>query len=198
MRRFTLLSLFAVLLMAPIAAFAHTGEGLTADFGHGFVHPLFGIDHLLAMVAVGLFAGQLGGRALGAVPVAFVGIMALGGALGAAHVPLPAVEIAIALSVVVLGGVITFRVKTPVVLAMALVGLFAVFHGHAHGAEMPEMAASLAYGLGFMLATAMLHGVGIGAGFLATRLADSKGSIAIRYAGSATSVAGLALLIGAV
>ena len=158
-----LLSLAAALLMlAATAAQAHTGVGGTAGFAHGFAHPLGGIDHVLVMVAVGLFAAQLGGRALWLVPLSFVSVMMAGGALGMAGVAMPFVEIGIGLSVVVLGLAVAFGLHLPTAAAMALVGLFAIFHGHAHGAEMPESASGLAYGAGFVLATALLHALGIG------------------------------------
>lgn len=188
----------ALALLFPAVAFAHTGQGGTAGFAHGFTHPIFGVDHVLAMVAVGLFAGQLGGRALWLVPAAFVGVMALGGALGVAGVTVPAVEFGIALSVVVLGAVVAFRLKAPVVLAMLLVGGFAVFHGHAHGTEMPEAMAGMTYGVGFMLATALLHGAGIGLGYVAATLADAKGALVVRGVGGAMSVFGLVILAGAI
>ena len=159
------LALLAALL-APSVALAHTGVGEAGGFSHGFMHPIGGVDHVLAMVLVGVFAWQLGGRALWLVPATFVVVMALGGAVGVGGIELPLVEIGIALSVVVLGAAVAFGVKAPVAAAMAIVGLFAVFHGHAHGAEMPETAAGAAYGLGFMLGTGLLHLVGIGLGDL--------------------------------
>ncbi len=140
---FRLLSLAAALLTAAAtAAHAHTGVGSTAGLLHGFAHPLGGIDHVLVMVAVGLFAAQLGGPALWLVPLSFVSLMILGGIFGMAAVGLPFVEIGIGLSVVVLGFAVAFRLHIPIALAMALVGLFAIFHGYAHGAEMPESASS--------------------------------------------------------
>lgn len=198
MSRTLVASLFALALLIPAVAFAHTGQGATAGFAHGFAHPIFGVDHVLAMVAVGLFAGQLGGRALWMVPAAFVGVMAVGGALGVAKMAVPGVEIGIALSVVVLGAAVAFRLKAPVALAMALVGAFAVFHGHAHGTEMPETAAGVAYGIGFMLATSLLHGAGIGLGYVAAKLADAKGALVVRGLGGAMSVFGLVILAGAI
>ena len=169
--------LAAVALLAPTAALAHTGVGDTSGFGHGFGHPISGMDHVLAMVMVGVFAAQLGGRALWLVPATFVAVMALGGALGAAGVDVPFVETGIALSVIVLGAVVALNVKAPVAAAMGLVGLFAVFHGHAHGAEMPEDAGGLAYAAGFMLATALLHATGLGFGVAigALRLSGDQG-----------------------
>ncbi len=142
--------------MAGVAE-AHTGVGSTIGFTHGFMHPLSGIDHMLAMVAVGLFAARLGGSALWLVPSAFVAMMAVGGFLGISGVELPFVEIGIAASVIVLGAAVALDFNLPTAAAMALVGFFALFHGHAHGAEMPETANGLTYGIGFMLATALLH-----------------------------------------
>ena len=150
----------------PSIASAHTGVGDTAGFSHGFLHPLTGLDHVLAMVMVGIFAWQLGGRALWLVPTTFVALMAVGVALGVTGIGVPFVEAGIALSVIVLGAIVALRVRAPVAAAMAVVGLFAIFHGHAHGSEMPESAADIAYGMGFMLATALLHAAGIGLGFL--------------------------------
>ena len=187
-------------LAASVAAgpaLAHTGVGDTAGFAHGVLHPLTGLDHLLAMVAVGLIAVQIGGRALLLVPLSFLGMMMVGGALGAAGVGLPHVELAIALSVVVLGAAVAFRLAMPVAAAMALVGIFAVFHGHAHGAEMPETASGLVYGLGFIAATALLHAVGIGLGLSVGRLDRVGGRPVMRLAGAAFAAAGLGLLAGA-
>lgn len=186
----------AAIALMPGIALAHTGVGDTSGFSHGFVHPLTGIDHLLAMMMVGVFAWQLGGRALWLVPLTFVLVMAIGGAFGVAGVSIPFVETGIALSVIVLGAAVAFRLSMPVAIAVALVGLFAVFHGHAHGEEMPENAAGLAYGLGFMLATAALHLAGIGLGFLIGRIADERGPAVVRITGGVVAVAGLALLGG--
>src|SRR5689334_1037308 len=141
------LPIAALLVLIPSIAYAHVGVGDTSGFVHGFSHPLGGIDHILAMVAVGAFAAHLGGRALWLVPLTFVSVMALAGLAGMAGVGLPYVEIGIAMSVVVLGLVIALRLSLPTVAAMALVGFFAIFHGHAHGAEMPDSASGLAYGV---------------------------------------------------
>jgi urease accessory protein len=183
--------------LAPSLAFAHTGVGPTQGFAHGFMHPVSGIDHILAMVTVGVFAWQLGGRALWAVPAAFVAVMALGGALGMAGIGLPFVELGIALSVVVLGAVVALGVKPPLAAAMGLVGLMAIFHGHAHGAEMPENAGGLVYGLGFMVGTALLHLAGIGIGFAIGLLGDRFGAVWVRAAGAAVCASGVALVLGA-
>jgi urease accessory protein len=132
-------------------AFAHTGVGDTAGFVHGFIHPIGGLDHVLAMVAVGLFAALLGGRALWLVPFSFVSMMAVGGALGMGGVALPFAEFGIGLSVVAFGVAVAFRLHMPIAVAMALAGFFAVFHGHAHGAEMPDTASGFEYAAGFLL-----------------------------------------------
>ena len=186
----------ATAILTPAVAFAHTGVGDTSGFVHGFGHPISGLDHILAMVMVGIFAWQLGGRALWLVPTTFVLIMAVGGALGIAGIGVPFVEIGIALSVVVLGAIVAFNVKAPVAAAMGLVGLFAIFHGHAHGAEIPEDAGGVAYAAGFMIATALLHLAGITAGFLIGRAGERYGSLVMRVAGGFATVAGLGLLIG--
>jgi urease accessory protein len=191
------LSVIAVsMAMMPTVALAHTGVGGTAGFSHGFMHPLTGIDHVLAMMMVGVFAWQLGGRALWLVPITFVLIMAVGGTLGVAGIGVPLVEAGIALSVIVLGAIVALRLKAPVAIAMAVVGLFAMFHGHGHGSEMPENTAGMAYGLGFMIATALLHLGGIAIGFLIGRIGDERGPVFVRATGAVAAVAGLAILGG--
>lgn len=184
------------LVLMPSMALAHTGLGDTSGFLHGFGHPITGLDHILAMVMVGLFACQLGGRALWLVPSTFVLVMAFGGALGIAGINVPFVEIGIALSVIVLGAVVALGVKAPIAVAMAVVGFFAIFHGHAHGAEMPEDAGGLAYGLGFVVATALLHAVGIGIGYAIGRAGERHGDLVVRASGGVASVAGLGILTG--
>jgi urease accessory protein len=186
----------ALLALAPSAALAHTGVGTTTGFFHGFEHPVAGLDHVLAMVAVGILAWQLGGRAVWAVPATFVVVMALGGALGMAGIGVPFVELGIGLSVVALGAAVAFDVKAPVAAAMAVAGLFAIFHGHAHGAEMPEDAAGYAYGLGFMLGTALLHLAGLGVGFAIGRAAEARGRLAVQAVGGAICLAGIAIVTG--
>jgi urease accessory protein len=165
------LALLAALV--PAAASAHIGIGSTLGFAHGFTHPLSGLDHILAMVAVGTFAAKLGGRALWAVPLTFMALMVFGGALGMAGITLPFVEAGIALSVVVLGLAVAIRLEWPIAAAMALVGAFAIFHGHSHGTEMPLDTAGAQYALGFVTATGLLHlaglGIGLGIGAAGTR-----------------------------
>jgi urease accessory protein len=197
MKRFLQLA-FLVAFLAPTAALAHTGVGDTSGLMPGFMHPLGGLDHQLAMILVGIFAYQLGGRALWLVPLTFVAVMAFGGFLGIAGIPAPFVELGIALSVVALGAIVAFGVKAPVALAMGIVGLFAIFHGHAHGSEMPMDAFGLDYGLGFMLATTVLHAVGIGIGFVIGMTTKSLGNNVYRVAGGLASVTGVTILLGVI
>ena len=187
----------AMVVLTPAVAFAHTGVGDASGFVHGFGHPISGLDHILAMLMVGVFAWQLGGRAVWLVPVTFVGVMAASGTLGIAGIEVPFVETGIAFSVVVLGAIVAFDVKAPAITAMGVVGLFAIFHGHAHGAEIPEDAAGVAYAAGFMIATALLHLCGISAGFLMGKAGEHYGSAVVRLAGGLATVAGVALLVGA-
>jgi urease accessory protein len=185
----------AAMALTPTIAFAHTGLGDTSGFVHGFGHPLSGLDHILAMLMVGVFAWQLGGRALWLVPITFVGVMGLGGVFGIAAMGVPFVEVGIVLSVVALGAIVAFSVRAPVAAAMGIVAFFAVFHGHAHGAEIPEDAGGAAYAAGFMIATAILHLAGISAGFLIGKAGEHHGSVVVRLAGGLTTLAGVALLI---
>ena len=190
-----LLLALAILALSPTLAFAHTGIGHTAALFHGFEHPIGGIDHVLAMVAVGVFAFVLGGRALWLVPLSFVGMMVAGFALGIAQVEVPFVELGIALSSVVIGAAAALGRPMPVALAMSLVGVFATFHGHAHGTELPQAADPVAYSLGFVVATGLLHLGGIAIG-LATRW--PTGRHVVRAVGAAIALGGLAFLARAV
>ena len=169
----TLLAVVGTLLFGHARLHAHPGHD-TASFGAGLVHPLGGLDHILAMLAVGLWVAQLGGRARWMAPATFIGVMTLGGALGLAHVSLPFVEQGILLSVLVLGVLIAAAVRLPLVASAAIVGLFALCHGFAHGAEMPDTAAGFTYGAGFALATALLHGSGLLAGRMTAQLAAAQ------------------------
>ena len=189
---------FAAATLAPAAAFAHAGHGEHGGFIHGFMHPLTGLDHILAMVTVGILAYQIGGRALWLVPTTFLAVMAAGGLLGVAGVSFYFVEPGIAASVVVLGIIVALALKPPVALAMALVALFAVFHGYAHGIEAPLDGSAATYGAGFLLATALLHAAGIAFGMLVGRIAASQGQIGYRLAGSAVALTGLVILSRAV
>lgn len=188
------LALFVVLL--PGTAFAHIVAGDAGGFVHGFSHPISGLDHILTMVAVGLFAAHLGGRALWLVPLAFVSVMAAAGLLGMAGVVLPFVETGIALSAVALGLAIALRLNLSTSAAMALVGFFAIFHGHAHGTEVPDNVSGLAYGVGFVSATALLHLAGFGIGVTTGCAGQVYGRRLLQIGGGAMSLAGLAILVG--
>ena len=192
------LLVMVALLLAPSVAFAHPGHGEGGSLLAGFIHPFSGIDHLLAMTAVGLFAANLGGRALWAVPATFVAMMALGGFFGAAGVSLPFAETAIALSVLVFGFVIFSGMTPPVLAAMALVGIFAIFHGHAHGTEMPVGGSGVVYGIGFMVATTLLHGFGITLGLAIRWFDDVPRRRAMQACGVAIALIGAGLTIGLV
>jgi urease accessory protein len=191
-------ALAAVLMLVPTAALAHTDIGDAHGFVHGLAHPLGGLDHVLAMVTVGIFAWQLGGRALWLVPSTFVLVMAAAGGLGVYGIAVPLVEFGIAASVIVLGAVVALGLRAPLAAAIGVVGLFAVFHGHAHGTEMPVDAAGATYAAGFMLATALLHLGGIALGVVIGRVADSHGRLVYRIAGALVTLAGLAILTHAV
>jgi urease accessory protein len=181
----------------PTIASAHPGHEGAPGFIHGFLHPLGGLDHILAMVAVGLFAARLGGRALWLVPASFVVTMAVAGVAGMTGFALPYVEAGIALSILVLGAAIALEMTMPVAAAMGLVAFFAVFHGHAHGAEMPETMSGLAYGGGFIAATAALHALGLGLGLAIGRTGEASSRRILQVGGGAAALAGAALLAGA-
>lgn len=163
------LSALAIALLATTPAFAHSGTGLAGGFLSGFAHPFSGFDHLLAMVSVGLWGAFLGRPLIVALPVVFPTVMAVGGVLGMANVPLPPIELGIALSVLVLGGLIAFAVRAPVWAACLVVGVFAIFHGYAHGKELPSAADPVGYSVGFVFATGLLHVAGIALGLLNDR-----------------------------
>jgi len=190
------LILALVLALVPSIAFAHTGAGDAHGFVHGFMHPIGGIDHILAMVAVGVFAYVLGGRALYLVPLAFVGMMGVGFLLGVGGIDVPFVELGIALSSVVIGGVAALGKPMPVIAASALVGAFAVFHGVAHGAEMPLGASGLDYALGFVAATALLHLAGIGVAMGVARLAGRFGKPVAQFTAALFALGGVGVLAG--
>lgn len=184
----TLLGLSLFLL--PSMVFAHTGVSSTSGFLHGFLHPLGGADHLLAMFAVGLWAVMLGGNARWIVPSSFIGVMIVGGILGFTGVPLPFVEGGILLSVLIMGLLLTGAFQLPVALGATIVGVFALFHGHAHGAEMPHAVSAVSYAVGFALATGIIHLAGIGAGTLIKK-ADKLQMF--RITGAAITLGGVAL-----
>ncbi|WP_217570989.1 HupE/UreJ family protein [Mesorhizobium sp. GbtcB19] len=181
-----------LLLAAAMPAYAHVGVGTTSSFAAGFAHPLSGVDHMAVMLAVGLWAAMKGGKAVWAWPLAFFGVMLAGGWLGMLHVPVPFVEPAILASVVALGLLVALAIDLPVSAGVAIIGLFALFHGHAHGTEVPENAGGLEYIAGFAAATALLHGTGIAAGL----------GLGLRYpglaraAGAACAAVGVGLAFG--
>src|SRR4051812_26082379 len=178
-----------LLLAAP--ALAHTGSS-TGGFIGGFAHPLFGPDHVVAMVAVGMWGAFLGAPAIWLLPIVFPMVMAGGGALGVLGAPMPAVETGIALSAVVLGLMVALAARPPLWVAAAIVGVFAIFHGYAHGAELPSAADPLAFSLGFVVATGLLHLFGIALGLLVRWPA---GRVAVRLGGTAIALAGVVFLI---
>ena len=180
-----------VLAVAPAAALAHEEAGQAAGFLAGLAHPVSGLDHVLAMIAVGLWGAVLGPPAIWVLPVAFPLVMAVGGLMGLLGLPLPGVEVGIAVSAIVLGTMVLAEVRPPLWLAAAIVAFFAVFHGHAHGRELPEGTNALLYSLGFVVATGVLHAVGILIG-VAHRWA--AGRQIVRVAGGAVALAGLFFL----
>jgi urease accessory protein len=189
------LSLAAAIALLATAASAHTGEAAGGGFLTGFLHPVLGWDHVAAMVAVGLWGAFLGPPAIWLLPVTFPLVMALGGALGVAGVPVPGIETGIAASALVLGVAVLLAWRPPLVIAAVIVGFFAIFHGHAHGTEMPLAASPLAYAAGFVIGTGLLHLAGISLGLLAR---SQPGAIAVRGMGAVIALAGLGFLTGAI
>jgi urease accessory protein len=173
------------------SALAHVQSGLAAGFLTGFLHPISGLDHVLAMVAVGLWGAQLGAPAIWLLPVTFPVVMAFGGLLGLLGVPLPGVEFGIAASAILLGAAVMTERRAPLYIAAALVGLFAIFHGHAHGTELPPGQSGLLYSLGFVVATGCLHAIGIAIGAVHRWPA---GRVALRVAGGGIGIAGIFFL----
>ena len=183
-----LVSVVSLLLLSVSSAFAHPQKGEAVGFLTGFRHPISGFDHVLAMVAVGLWGAQLGSPAIWLLPVAFPVVMAVGGMLGLMGVPLPGVEYGIALSAILLGAAIMFEVRPPLGIAAALVAFFAIFHGHAHGTELPAGQSALLYSMGFVIATGCLHAAGIAVG---TIHRWPWGQRFLRVAGALVSMGGL-------
>jgi urease accessory protein len=187
----------AALFAAPSIALAHPGHAdLVAfqGFPSGFAHPLGGLDHVLAMVTVGLLAAHVGGRALWLVPAVFLGMMTLGGALGAAGMSPPGVEVGIAVSVIALGAAASLRRNLGTAFAMALAGVFATFHGVAHGQEMAQGDGFVGYAMGFIAATAALHAAGVGVGLAGTLSASARP--ALRAVSASIALVGVGLLAG--
>ena len=179
--------------MLSSTAFAHEGTGMAGGFVSGLTHPLFGLDHVVAMVAVGLWGAFLGRPALYLLPIIFPVVMAFGGALGVLGFPLPGVEIGIAGSAIVLGLLVALAARPPIWIASCLVGAFAIFHGYAHGAELPHAANAITYSIGFVLSTGMLHLIGIAFGMLVKM---PSGRVAVRGLGVAISLVGVAFMTG--
>lgn len=180
-------------LVMGTAADAHVVGGPGTGLARGLAHPLGGADHLLAMVAVGFWAAQAGGRAIPLVPLAFVAMMAVGGLGGMHGLPLPLVESGIAASLLVLGLFVALAVRLPTPAVMAVVGLLAVFHGHAHGTEMPATGPAMLYGLGFALTTGLLHLSGVAIGLLCR---EGVAARVLRVGGGAIATIGLLLVLG--
>jgi len=184
-----------LLLLAAVPVYAHEQSGQAAGFLTGLKHPVSGLDHVLAMISVGLWGAQLGAPAMWLLPVVFPMVMAFGGFLGLLGVPLPGTEIGIAVSAILLGLMVALEARPPVWVAASLVGFFGVFHGYAHGTELPAGENALLYSVGFVIATGCLHAVGIGIG-LAHRW--TMGRVALRIAGAVIALAGVYFLWGAV
>jgi urease accessory protein len=179
-----------VALLTAVPACAHTGS-VSGGFATGFAHPIFGPDHVIAMIAVGLWGAFLGPPAIYMLPVAFPLVMAFGGVLGILGVPLPGTEIGIAISAIVLGLMVAIEARPAIWIALIIVGAFAIFHGHAHGVELPAGADAVAYSLGFVIATGLLHLTGIAFGVLARW---PMGKLAVRTAGALIACAGAVFL----
>ncbi len=188
-------TIFVGALFFAQPALAHSGTGLAGGFLSGFLHPLSGFDHMLAMVAVGLWGAFLGRPLIVALPVIFPTVMAFGAMLGMANVPIPRVEFGIALSVVTLGVLIAGGIRAPVWAAALIVAVFAIFHGYAHGKELPSAADPIGYSVGFVLSTGLLHVVGIGLGMLHK---VRGGVVVTRAVGGLIGLAGLGFLYAAI
>lgn len=186
-----ILLVLPLLLLWTRSAFAHVEGGQAAGFLTGLQHPWSGFDHVLAMICVGLWGAQLGNPALWLLPVIFPMVMSLGALLGLLGLPLPGIEIGIALSAILLGAMVWGEVRPKLIIAAALVGFFAIFHGHAHGTELPPEQNGLLYSMGFVLATGILHGLGITIGLIHRWPA---GRFALRGAGAFISAMGVTFL----
>lgn len=183
----------AIWLLLGTFLWAHEDAGMAGGFISGLTHPLFGFDHVVAMIAVGLWGAFLGSPALWILPVVFPVVMAFGGALGVLGVQIPLVETGIAASAVVLGLMVALALRPKIAIAAVIVGAFAIFHGHAHGTELPEAASPLAYSIGFVISTGLLHLAGIGFGHF-TRW--PQGILAVRAGGGAIALVGVGFLTG--
>lgn len=179
-------------LITPVSL-AHTGEGIAGGLMSGFLHPLAGLDHVSAMVAVGILGAFLGRPAIWVLPVIFPLIMAFGGVLGLLNIPIPYIEVGIAASSLVLGSMILFQFKLPLIITAIIVAGFAIFHGYAHGTELPKAANALAYSVGFVVSTGLLHLAGIGFGEL---IRWPVGRTLARAAGGVIALIGIGFLTG--
>jgi len=184
-----------LLSMIPSVVYAHDGSNVPfGGFLSGLVHPVLGYDHLLAMLSVGILSAQIGGRAIWTVPATFVSVMALGGALGLIDIGLTSTELGIAASLVLLGLIIAAERKLPILLAMAGVGFFAIFHGYAHGSEMPTTAEPALYAAGFLTGTALIHIAGLVIGDIAKHY--EQGKVALRVGGGLIAMVGVLFIVG--
>ncbi|MEN8693075.1 MAG: HupE/UreJ family protein [Desulfobacterales bacterium] len=180
-----------LLVLSAAPALAHVQEGQAQGFLTGLHHPISGLDHVLAMIAVGLWGAQLGAPAVWMLPVAFPMMMAFGGFLGLLDIPLPGVEIGIALSALLLGFMIAREAKPSLMVSVVIVAFFAIFHGHAHGTELPPGQSGMLYSLGFVVSTGCLHGIGITIGLIHKWRA---GRILLRISGAAVALGGVFFL----
>lgn len=191
---FSILLVF-IISFIPVTVYAHEGGNVPiGGFLAGLIHPVLGYDHLLAMLSVGILSAQIGGRAIWTVPTTFVTVMALGGTLGMIGIGLTAIEMGIAASLVLLGLVIAAERKLPILIAMGGVGFFAIFHGYAHGTEMPETAQPMLYALGFLTGTAVIHIAGVVIGDIARHY--ERGKLMLRVGGVFIALIGVLFMTG--
>lgn len=194
-RILTALLIACAISIIPSTVYAHEGGNLPlGGFLSGLVHPVLGYDHLLAMLSVGILSAQIGGRAIWTVPATFVGVMALGGVLGLVDVGIKITELGIAFSLVILGSIIASERRLPIILAMIGVGFFAIFHGYAHGTEMPQTAQPVAYAFGFLTGTALIHITGVLIGDIFKRY--QRGPQVLRFGGGLIAMVGLLFVFG--
>jgi len=194
-RILTALLIACAISIIPSTVYAHEGGNLPlGGFLSGLVHPVLGYDHLLAMLSVGILSAQIGGRAIWTVPATFVGVMALGGVLGLVDVGIKITELGIAFSLVILGSVIASERRLPIILAMIGVGFFAIFHGYAHGTEMPQTAQPAAYAFGFLTGTALIHITGVLIGDISKRY--QRGPQVLRFGGGLIAMVGFLFVFG--
>lgn len=190
-------SIILTIFLSLIPGVVHAHDGSSVPFGgflSGLVHPVLGYDHFLAMLSVGILSAQIGGRAIWTVPATFVGVMAVGGTLGLVDIGLTSTELGIAASLVLLGMIIAAERSLPVRLAMLGVGFFAIFHGYAHGTEMPTTAEPALYAFGFLTGTALIHIAGVVIGDIAKHY--ERGKIILRVGGGAIAIMGVLLILG--